>query len=72
MACQKKICIILALLVITIDSVMKMNKKKLSASLFRRAKIKKIQTSRFINAKLESDSDSEPNSEAESGYNTAH
>ena len=35
-------------------------------------KIKKIQTPRFINAELESDSDLEPNSEEESEYNTAH
>ena len=39
-------------------------------------KSKKIQTSRFINAELESDSDSysdsESNSEAESGYDTVH
>ena len=35
-------------------------------------KIKKIQTSRFINAELDSDSDLEQTSERESEYNTTN
>ena len=59
---------------ITIDSVMKINKKSypqvyLEACKYR---VKKIQMSRFINAELESDLDSESNSEAESRYDTVH
>ena len=61
---------------ITIDSVMKMNKKNYPQVYLEECKykIKKIQTPRFINAELESDSDSglEQYSEAESEYNTTH
>ena len=65
---------------ITIDSVMKMNKKNYPQVYLEefKYKIKKTQTPRFINAELESDSDPEANSEAESnseaepGYNIAH
>ena len=65
---------------ITIDSVMKMNKKNYPQVYLEefKYKIKKTQTTRFINAELESDSDpeadseAESNSEAEPGYNTAH
>ena len=51
---------------ITIGSVMKMNKKNYLQDYLEECKykIKKIQTSIFISAELESDSDSE----AESGY----
>ena len=47
------------------DSVMRMDEKKPSASLFRR--VKKIQMSKFRNTELksDSDSDSEPDSEVE-------
>ena len=54
---------------ITIDSVMKMDKKNLSASLFIRMQIKgkkKIQMSRFINAELELDSESDSHAESKS------
>ena len=61
---------------ITIDSIMKMNKKNYPQVYLEECKykIKKIQTPRFINAELESDSDSdlEQISEAESEYNTTH
>ena len=59
---------------ITIDSVMKMNKKSYPQVYLEeyRYRVKKIQMSRFKNAELESDSDSELNSEAESTYDTAH
>ena len=61
---------------ITIDSIMKMNKKNYPQVYLEECKhkIKKIQTPRFINAELELDSDSdlEQNSEAESEYNTTH
>ena len=53
---------------IAIDSVMRIDKKKLCASLFRECnyRLKKIQMSRFINTELRSDSHSEPDSEVES------
>ena len=61
---------------ITIDSIMKMNKKNYPQVYLEECKhkIKKMQTPRFINAELELDSDSdlEQNSEAESEYNTTH
>ena len=61
---------------ITIDSVMKMNKKNYPQVYLEECKykIKKIQTRRFINVELESvsDSDLERNSEAESEYKTTH
>ena len=52
---------------ITIDSVMKMNKKNYPQVYLEECKykIKKIQTPRFINTELDSDSDSGPNLEAE-------
>ena len=55
---------------ITIDSVMKMNKKNYPQVYLEECKykIKKIQMSRFINAELESDSESD--SEAESKSDT--
>ena len=58
---QKKICIILALPVITIDSVTRMNKKNYLQVCLEECKykIKKIQMSKFINGELESDSESE-------------
>ena len=57
---------------ITIDSVMRMNKKNhlqfyLEECKFR---IKKTQMSRFINTELKSDPDSELDSEAESKFDT--
>ena len=50
---------------ITIDSVMRMNKKNHPQVYLEECKyrVKKIQMSRFINAELELDSDSEPDSE---------
>ena len=53
---------------ITIDSVMKMNKKYFSQVYLKECKykIKKIQMSRFINAELESDSESDSDSDSES------
>ena len=59
---------------ITIDSVMKMNKKNYPQVYLEECKykIKKIQMSKFINAELKSDSDSELDSEAESEYNTVN
>ena len=55
---------------ITIDSVIKMNKKNYPQVYLDKCKykVKKIQMSRFINAELESDSESA--SEAESKYST--
>ena len=61
---------------ITIVSIMKMNEKHYLQVYLEECKykIKKIQTPRFINAELESDSDSglEQCSEADSEYNTTH
>ena len=63
---------------ITIDSVMKMNKKNYLQVYLEECKykIKKIHMSRFISAELESDSDLDSNfnsdSEAESVYDTVH
>ena len=65
---QKKICIILALLAITIDSVMRMDKKKNHPQVYLeecKYRIKKIQMSRFINTELKSESESELESESE-------
>ena len=55
---------------VTIDSVMRMDKKNYPQVYLEECKykVKKIQMSRFINAKLESDSDSN----SDSGYDTAH
>ena len=55
---------------ITIDSVMKIKKKNYLQVYLEECKYKakKIQMSRFINAKLESDSDSD----SDSGYDTVH
>ena len=52
---------------LTIDSVMRIN-KKLFAGLFRRVQIqsKKMQMYRFLNAKLESDSESDLEAESKS------
>ena len=52
---------------ITIDSVMRMDKKNHPQVYLEECKyrIKKIQMSRFINTELKSDSDSEPDSEVE-------
>ena len=49
---------------ITIDSVMRMDKKNHPQVYLEECnyKIKKIQMSRFVNAELKSDSDSEPDS----------
>ena len=70
MKCQKKICIILALLAITVDSVMRMDKKNHPQVCSEECKYrtKKIQMSSFISAKLKSDSESD--SEAESKSDT--
>ena len=61
---QKKICITLAL-PITINSVMKIEKKNYPQVYLEECKykVKKIQMSRFINADLESDSESESKSD---------
>ena len=52
---------------ITIDSVMRMDKKNYSQAYLEEYKyrVNKIQMSRFINAELKSDSDSEPKSDTE-------
>ena len=59
---------------VTIDSVMKTNKKYYPQVYLEECKykVKKMQLPRFINAELELDSDSELDSEAESGYDTIH
>ena len=67
---------------ITIDSVMKANKKNYPQVYLEefKYKIKKMQMSRFINTELESDSDSDSESDAklksdsdnDSGYDTVH
>ena len=59
---------------ITIDSIMKMNKKNYPQVYLEECKytIKKIQTPRFINFELESESDSEPDLQAEPRYNIVH
>ena len=51
---------------ITINSVMKMNKKNYPQVYLEECKykVKKIEMPRFINAKLESDSDSDSNSKS--------
>ena len=56
---------------ITIDSVMRIDKKN-SLQVYLeecKYKVKKIQISKFVNAELESDSDLELDSEVESEYN---
>ena len=57
---------------ITIDSVMRIDKKNHPQVYLEECKnkVKKIQMSRFINTELKSDSDSESNSEAESKSDT--
>ena len=57
---------------ITIDSVMRMDKKNYQQVCLKECKyrVKKIQMSRFISTELESDSDSESDSEAESKSDT--
>ena len=59
---------------ITIDSVMRMDKKYFPQVYLEECKykVKKIQISKFVNAELESDSDLELDSEAESEYNTVN
>ena len=59
---------------ITIDFVMRMDKKNYPQVYLEECKykVKKMQMSKFINAELESDSDSELDSEAESEYNTVN
>ena len=59
---------------ITIDSVVKMDKKYFPQVYLEECKykIKKIQMPRFINAELKSDWDSDSDSEAESEYNTSN
>ena len=59
---------------ITIDSIMKMNKKNYPQVYLEKCKYKnkKIQTPRFISTELELDSDSQPDSEAGSEYNNMH
>ena len=70
MKCRKKICVILAC--ITIDSVMRVDKKNYPLVYLEECKyrIKKIQMSRFINTELKSDSVSESDLEAESKSDT--
>ena len=65
MMCQKKICIILAIVCITIDSVMKIDKENHPQVYLEECKyrVKKIQMSRFINTELDSDSNSELDSQ---------
>ena len=65
MKCRKKICVILAC--ITIDSVMRVDKKNYPLVYLEECKyrIKKIQMSRFITTKLESDSDREVESKSD-------
>ena len=59
---------------ITVDSVLRMNKKNYPQVYLEECKykIKKIQTPRFINVELESDSDSETEAEAEPEYDTTN
>ena len=65
MKCRKKICVILAC--ITIDSVMRVDKKNYPLVYLEECKyrIKKIQMSRFITAKLESGSESDSESKSD-------
>ena len=65
MKCRKKICVILAC--ITIDSVMRVDKKNYPLVYLEECKyrIKEIQMSRFITTKLESDSDREVESKSD-------
>ena len=61
---------------ITIDSVIRMDKKNYLQVYLEKCKywVKKIQMFRFINSELKSDSDSDsrPDSESDSGYDTVH
>ena len=59
---------------LTIDSVMKRNKKYYPQVRLEKCKYraKKIRMSKFINAELESDSDSKSDSQTESEYDTVH
>ena len=62
-----KICIILIIACIAIDSVMRMEKKIFPQVYLEECKykIKKIQVSRFINTELDSDSESGSESDSE-------
>ena len=66
--CQKKICIILALLAWLLILLWELIKKNHPQVYLEECKyrVKKIQMSRFINTELKSDSDSELDSEEES------
>ena len=57
---------------LTIDSVMKMDKKNYPQVYLKECKyrVKKIQMSRFINARLESDSESYSEAKLKSGSNS--
>ena len=59
---------------ITIDSIMRMDKKYFPQVYLEECKykIKKIQMPRFVNTELESDSDSEEEAEAESENDTVN
>ena len=59
---------------ITIDSVMRMDKKSHPQVYLEECKykVKKIQMSRFINAELDSDSNSDSDSEADSDMTPVH
>ena len=67
MECQKKICIITCIACITIDSVMRIDKKNHPQVYLEECKYraKKIQRPRFINTEL-SDSDSDSKVESKS------
>ena len=59
---------------ITIDSVLRMNKKKYLQVYLEECKyrIKKIHTSKFINTELETDSQSDLETDSESNTTTQH
>ena len=59
---------------VTIDSVMRMDKKNHLQFFLEECKyrVKKIQMSTFIDAELESDSDSDSGADSDSGYDTVH
>ena len=59
---------------ITVDSVLKMNKKNYPQVYLEECKykIKKIHTSRFINTELETDSESDSETDSESNTTTEH
>ena len=72
MICKKKNMYYTCIACITVDSVIKMNKKSYPQVYLEQCKykVKKIHTPRFINIELESDSESDAETDSESNTTT--